>query len=46
MKKDVLETNPLKEDSLTKDQKIIKSNLSSQLALFPDLPKTSYSNVN
>ena len=24
---------------LTKDQKIIKSNLSSQLALFPDLPE-------
>ncbi len=38
---DVLETSPLKEEDLTKDQKNIKNKLSENLSFFPELPNTN-----
>ena len=38
---DVLETSPLKEEGLTKDQKNIKNKLSEKLSFFPELPNTN-----
>ena len=38
---DVLETSPLKEEDLTKDQKNIKNKLSEKLSFFPELPNTN-----
>jgi arylsulfatase A len=39
MEKDVLETNPLNNEDLSENEKIIKTKLSSELELIPQLPK-------
>ncbi len=42
MEKDILEKQPLDENELSADQKIIKVKLAAELSSFPSLPKTSY----
>ena len=39
MEKDVLETNPLNNEDLSENEKRIKTKLSSELELIPQLPK-------
>ena len=42
MENDVLETQPLQDKDLNESQISIKAKLKSELAKFPELPKTSY----
>ena len=42
MENDVLETQPLNDEDLDEDQKVIKAKLASELATFPSLPESSY----
>ena len=44
MKNDILETSPLSDEELDKEQMVIKKKLAVELAKFPELPKRNFKN--
>ena len=42
MKNDILETSPLSDEELDKEQMVIKKKLAVELAKFPELPKRNF----
>ena len=42
MKNDILETSPLSDEELDKEQMVIKKKLAVELANFPELPKRDF----